>query len=79
MMVHLEVLHHNVDAVLRLAVAVAAPADVVASIRGLSAVDGQGVVKQDPDPGASVQRVAVLQPGYARSHAAVDIAGNADV
>ena len=79
MMVHLEVLHHNVDTVLRLAVPVAAPADVVASIRGLSSVNGQGVVKQNPHSGASVQWVAVLQPGYARSHATVDVAGNADV
>ena len=75
---YLEVLHHNVDAVLGLAVPVAAPAHVVAAVLRLGPVNGQGVVKQDPHPGAPVQRVAILQPGDARLNAAVHITGYPD-
>ena len=72
---YLEVLNHNVDAVLGLAVPVAPSAHVVAAVLGLRPVDGQRVVKQNPHPGTPVQRIAILQPGDAGPDAAVDIAG----
>ena len=75
---YLEVLHHDVDAVLGLAVSIAAPAHVVAPVLGLSPVYGQCVVKQDPHPGAPVQRIAILEPGDAGSYSTVYIAGNSD-
>ena len=75
---YLEILHHDVDTVLGLAVPVAPSAHVVAAVLGLRPVDGQRVVKQNPHPGTPVQRIAILQPGDAGPDATVDIAGYSD-